>query len=158
MEDFRAALAKPGLMVIDAFAVWCGPCKVIAPKFVELSKKYADARFYKLDIDEVPDVAHELSIRIMPTFKLFKDGEEYESVIGINLPGLNKAIASGLGLNTAGPVEAEAKEAEKESPKLQQDAEKVAQEPAKVEQQQESPKVELESQPKVEATNGEPKV
>ena len=83
-------------MVVDAFAVWCGPCKVIAPKVVEFSKKYGKARFYKVDVDEVPDVAQELNIRAMPTFKLFKDGEEFKSVVGMNPPGLESAIVEGL--------------------------------------------------------------
>ena len=118
MDDYKSALAKPGLMIIDAYAVWCGPCKVIAPKYVEFSKKYSDARFYKLDIDEVPDVAHELGIRVMPTFKLFKDGDELESVVGMNPPGLEKAIAEGLGVNVAGKVNAEAQKAEGVAPSV----------------------------------------
>ena len=98
MDEFKAALAKPGVMIIDAFATWCGPCKVIAPKVVEFSKKYESARFYKVDIDEVPDVAQELGIRAMPTFKIFKDGEEFQTVVGMNPPGLEKAVVEGLNL------------------------------------------------------------
>lgn len=83
-------------MIVDAFATWCGPCKVIAPKVVEMSKTYGGARFYKVDVDEVPDVAQELDIRAMPTFKLFKDGDEFETVVGMNAPGLEAAVVKGL--------------------------------------------------------------
>ena len=83
-------------MIVDAFATWCGPCKMIAPKVVEYSKKYTDARFYKVDVDEVPDVAQELGIRAMPTFKLFKDGEDFETVMGANPVALEAAVAKGL--------------------------------------------------------------
>jgi thioredoxin 1 len=92
MKDYQEALKQPGAFVIDCFAVWCGPCKVIAPKVVEFAKKYPDVRFYKLDVDEVPDVAQELSIRAMPTFKLFKDGEIAESVVGASAGPLEEAI------------------------------------------------------------------
>jgi thioredoxin 1 len=83
-------------MIVDAFATWCGPCKVIAPVIVGYSKKYPNARFYKIDVDEVPDVAQELGIRAMPTFKVFKDGEEVEQVVGMNPPGVEAAIVKAL--------------------------------------------------------------
>ena len=96
MQDYKTALSAPGVMVIDAFAVWCGPCKVIAPKVVEYSKQYTDARFYKVDVDEVPDVAQELGIRAMPTFVVFKDGELFETVVGANPPAIEAAVVKGL--------------------------------------------------------------
>lgn len=98
MADYQSALAAPGVMIIDCFATWCGPCKVIAPKVVEYSHKYKDARFYKVDVDEVPDVAQELGIRAMPTFKIFKDGELVDDVVGMNPPALEAAVVKGLGI------------------------------------------------------------
>ena len=53
---------------------------------------YTDARFYKLDVDEVPDVAQELGIRAMPTFVFFKGGERLDEVVGAN----PKAIEAGI--------------------------------------------------------------
>ena len=49
-----------------------------------MSETYPSARFFKLDVDEVPDVAQELGIRAMPTFLLFKDGEKVGEVVGAN--------------------------------------------------------------------------
>jgi thioredoxin 1 len=90
--DFDAALKEQGLMVLDCFATWCGPCKVIAPQVVKFSDIYPTARFYKLDVDNLPDVAQELGIRAMPTFLLFKDGEKVGEVVGANPTALEGAI------------------------------------------------------------------
>merc|ERR1711916_366634 len=74
-EQFEEVMAvKDSLMVVDCFATWCGPCKVIAPQVVKFSEKFPNARFYKLDVDEASDVAGDLGIRAMPTFILFKNG------------------------------------------------------------------------------------
>lgn len=79
-------------MVIDCYAVWCGPCKVISPEVVKLSQKYTSTRFYKLDVDDVPDVAQELGVRAMPTFLLFKNGEKVAEVVGANKQALEAAV------------------------------------------------------------------
>ncbi|KAF2846869.1 thioredoxin-domain-containing protein [Plenodomus tracheiphilus IPT5] len=90
----EALNVKDSLMVLDCFATWCGPCKVIAPQVVKLSDKYPNARFFKLDVDEVPDVAQELGIRAMPTFLLFKAGDKIAEVVGANPKALEAAIQS----------------------------------------------------------------
>ena len=81
-------------------ATWCGPCKVIAPQIVKMSDAYPNARFYKLDVDELPAVAQELGVRAMPTFMVFKNGEKVGEVVGANQKALealvekeNKAVA-----------------------------------------------------------------
>jgi len=56
------------------------------------SNAYPEARFYKIDVDECPDVAQELGIRAMPTFVLFKGGEKVEEVVGANPKALEAAI------------------------------------------------------------------
>ncbi|RMZ77708.1 hypothetical protein DV738_g4231, partial [Chaetothyriales sp. CBS 135597] len=87
-----------GVVVLDCFATWCGPCKFISPYIEELSEspKYKDSvRFYKLDVDQVEDVAAELGIRAMPTFLFFKDGKKVDEVVGANKPGIDKVL-SGL--------------------------------------------------------------
>ncbi|EUC45458.1 hypothetical protein COCMIDRAFT_95543 [Bipolaris oryzae ATCC 44560] len=95
--DFDAALNdKETLLVLDCFATWCGPCKVIAPQVVKFSKEYPTARFYKLDVDDVPDVAQELGIRAMPTFLLFKGGDKVAEVVGANPKALEAAIKANL--------------------------------------------------------------
>ncbi|KAI9679345.1 MAG: Cytoplasmic thioredoxin isoenzyme 2 [Caeruleum heppii] len=97
-SDFQTALSeKDSLMVLDCFATWCGPCKQIAPTIVKFSESYPTARFYKLDVDEVPEVAQKLDIRAMPTFLLFKDGEKIAEVVGANAKALEAAIVKVVG-------------------------------------------------------------
>ena len=64
------------------------------PRF---SNTYPHVRFYKLDVDEVPDVAQELGIRAMPTFLLFKNGDKVAEVVGANPKALEAAIKSNGG-------------------------------------------------------------
>jgi thioredoxin 1 len=58
------------------------------------SEQYPKAHFVKIDVDEVPDVAQELSIRAMPTFIVFKDGQKVEEVVGANPKALETAIST----------------------------------------------------------------
>ena len=73
-------------------ATWCGPCKVIAPHIVKMSDTFPSARFFKLDVDEVPDVAQELGVRAMPTFMVFRNGEKVGEVVGANQKALEALV------------------------------------------------------------------
>lgn len=63
------------LVVIDFHATWCGPCKVIGPKFEELAAIHDSVVFVKVDVDECEDIATEYDISSMPTFKFVKNGQ-----------------------------------------------------------------------------------
>lgn len=69
-------------MIIDFTAVWCGPCRIIAPVFAEYAKKFPGAIFLKVDVDELKEVAEEYKIEAMPTFLFIKDGEKVHTVVG----------------------------------------------------------------------------
>jgi thioredoxin 1 len=87
--------AKDKIVLLDCFATWCGPCKMIAPKIADMSQeeKYKDSvDFYKIDVDEVSDVAGELGIRAMPTFIIFKNGEKVDEVVGANEKAIRAAV------------------------------------------------------------------
>ena len=62
-----------------------------------MSNSYPNARFYKLDVDEVPDVAQELGVRAMPTFIVFKDGEKVDEVVGANAKALEALVSREVG-------------------------------------------------------------
>lgn len=81
-----ASLTDNALVVLDCYAVWCGPCRVISPAVDRLSSQWEakGVKFYKVDVDEVSDVAQELAIRAMPTFIFFKNGEIVNTVVGAN--------------------------------------------------------------------------
>ena len=79
-------------MVLDCFATWCGPCKAIAPKIVQMSHEHPNVKFFKLDVDEVPETAQELGIRAMPTFLIFRDGEKVGEVVGAQAAAIKAAV------------------------------------------------------------------
>ncbi|CCX16789.1 thioredoxin TrxA [Pyronema domesticum] len=94
-EEFKTKVQTAGtgrLAVVDFFATWCGPCKVIAPQLEKMSEEFKDVDFYKLDVDENAAVAGELAVRAMPTFMFFKDGQKLDEVIGANIKAVRSAI------------------------------------------------------------------
>ncbi len=70
-------------VLVDFWAVWCGPCKMIAPVVEEIAKEY-DGRLKvgKVDVDSNPDVAMKFGIRSIPTLMVFKEGKVVEQIIG----------------------------------------------------------------------------
>lgn len=65
-------------------------------RIIRFSDTYNTARFYKVDVDECPEVAQELSVRAMPTFFLFKNGEKVGEVVGANPTALETAIKNNV--------------------------------------------------------------
>lgn len=96
LTDFAAAVGdkSTGLVVIDFWAEWCGPCKRIAPAYEELSKKYTDAAFYKINVDDksVAEAVAACEITAMPSFCLFTAGKFIEKVIGADMLKLEDTI------------------------------------------------------------------
>ncbi|XP_063698642.1 thioredoxin-2-like [Culicoides brevitarsis] len=93
--DFDEQVKQAGdkLVVIDFFATWCGPCKVIAPKLEEFSEKYADKIVVlKVDVDECEQLTERFNITSMPTFVFLKGGETKDSFAGANAEKLEKFI------------------------------------------------------------------
>ncbi|AQK42157.1 Thioredoxin F, chloroplastic [Zea mays] len=81
------------VVVLDMYTEWCGPCKVMAPKFQEMSEKNLDVVFLKLDCnqDNKP-LAKELGIKVVPTFKILKGGKVVKEVTGAKIDELAQAI------------------------------------------------------------------
>ena len=80
-NDFDATIAS-GISVIDFWASWCGPCKMLTPILEELSNEIDTAVFYKVDADENSVLVDEFGIRSIPTVMIFKDGEPIASQTG----------------------------------------------------------------------------
>lgn len=92
--DDRVEGAGGKLVVVDFFATWCGPCKVIAPKLEELSVKYDDKVIVlKVDVDDCEEIAMEYKIQSMPTFIFIKCGKEIDRFSGANTENLEKNFA-----------------------------------------------------------------
>jgi len=82
-EEFDQVVRSYGLVVVDLWAPWCGPCLVMAPIIEELAKKYAGrVVFAKLNVDENPLTAMKYDVRAIPTFLVFKRGRLVARWIG----------------------------------------------------------------------------
>ena len=76
-------LQSKSLVLVDFWAKWCGPCKIIAPVVEELAKEYAGkVNFAKVNTDENADLASRYNIRGIPTLIFFKDGKMMDQVVG----------------------------------------------------------------------------
>lgn len=70
------------IVLLDFFATWCGPCKMLSPILEELKNEYPNIDFYKVDVDESREIAARYSITSMPTLVFVKEGKEIERFIG----------------------------------------------------------------------------
>jgi thioredoxin 1 len=94
IDEFLECINTHSYVLVDFYADWCGPCKMIAPKIQELPEKYKDKNIYvvKVDVDDANDLAAEYDIKAMPTFKLFVGGKEKCSITGADIGKVEEAI------------------------------------------------------------------
>lgn len=83
-ENFESEVLKSEIPVlVDFYATWCGPCKMIAPLVEEISEEYAGkAKVCKIDVDETPELAIAFGVSSIPTIIVFKNGEVYKKAVG----------------------------------------------------------------------------
>ncbi len=81
-KDFKETIKK-GKVIIDCFADWCGPCRMLSPIIDELAEELKDYDFYKLNVDEAENVSREYGIMSIPTILIFKDGKLVDKSIGL---------------------------------------------------------------------------
>jgi thioredoxin len=91
-SEFSNAIRGPGLVVVDFFATWCGPCQQIAPYIEQLSHKYPMVKFLKVDVDACQEVAMERRVSSMPTFQFFVKGQMVYEMKGANPSALEAAV------------------------------------------------------------------
>ena len=79
--EFNNETAK-GKVLVDFFATWCGPCKMLSPILEKVAAEHEDLTVLKVDVDEVSDVAAQYGIRSIPTLILFEDGKAVDMKLG----------------------------------------------------------------------------
>lgn len=83
-EDAFDETVKQGITLVDFYADWCGPCRMIAPHLESLSKELAgQAQIVKLDVDHAQRVASTYQVTSIPTLILFRDGQEMGRLVGV---------------------------------------------------------------------------
>ena len=73
---------KSGKVLVDCYAEWCGPCKMLSPIVDELAEEIKDVSFYKLNIDESDEIVRRYSVMSIPTLLVFENGELVNTSVG----------------------------------------------------------------------------
>ncbi|CAG80251.1 YALI0E31647p [Yarrowia lipolytica CLIB122] len=92
---------KSELVIVDFFAEWCGPCKVISPFVETLQSDYNQVLFAKVDVDQGKDIAAKYTVSSMPTFVYFHKGKEVNRVVGADRAGITTGLDQLVSLNPA---------------------------------------------------------
>lgn len=83
LEEFNELVKnESGTVVLDFYAVWCGPCKMFAPIFEKVASEHEDVKFYKVNVDEAGELASMMGVMNIPTIVRFDGGEETARKIG----------------------------------------------------------------------------
>jgi thioredoxin 1 len=95
--EFANALKTHSMLVVDAYADWCGPCRMIAPIVKELATEYAGrVSFAKVDVDNNQSIARQFGIQSIPTILFFKNGQMVNRVVGAMPKGALKSHVDAL--------------------------------------------------------------
>jgi len=79
----KEVLAAEGLVLIDFWAPWCGPCRMIAPAIDEIAAERSDVKVCKINVDEEPELSITYGIFSIPCLMVFKDGQAIETAVGL---------------------------------------------------------------------------
>ena len=82
-EEFESKIKETnGKVLVDCYAPWCGPCRMLSPIIDDLAEEINDVTFYKINIDDAPDVSEKYEIMSIPTLLIFENGNLKNTVVG----------------------------------------------------------------------------
>ena len=82
-EEFENLIKQEKIVVVDFFAVWCGPCQMLTPVLEDLSNELTEIDVFKIDIDEEQELAISMGIEVVPTVMVFKNCEKQKVLEGL---------------------------------------------------------------------------
>jgi thioredoxin 1 len=95
-KEFDNLIGK-GIVLVDFFAEWCGPCKIMSPILDSISEKYNDSVLVlKVNVDNFPDLAKSYDVMSIPTLILFQDGEQMDLLTGVRTKAAISSIIDKL--------------------------------------------------------------
>ena len=100
-DDFDQLIAEPGITVVDFWAEWCAPCRMMEPILGEIALEWADrgVRVMKVNVDEAQGLAADFGVRSIPTVMFFRGGEPLFEMVGIvSKPVLERELGELVGL------------------------------------------------------------
>ncbi|KAI6657358.1 Thioredoxin-like [Oopsacas minuta] len=92
LAEFDACIQGNAKVAVDFTAAWCGPCKFIGPKFIDLIPNYPNIKFVKVDVDENSETAEKYNVSAMPTFKFIHNQVVTDELVGASEDGLKKRL------------------------------------------------------------------
>ncbi|OQR91736.1 thioredoxin [Thraustotheca clavata] len=95
-QQFNDLITQENVTVVMFSAPWCGNCKIVHPKLVKLSKELTDVTFAKLDTTEFEDLAMELNVAALPTFKIYKEGKILHDYTGSKWEKIDELIRGAI--------------------------------------------------------------
>jgi len=84
------SITSQGLVLVDFWAEWCGPCKMMHPIFERMAKKYRHIKFARVNVDQNQDISMKFGVQAIPTFIMFKNGNQVDKMMGaVGEPGIH---------------------------------------------------------------------
>ena len=92
-SNFDQTVSGENLTLVDFWAEWCGPCKLMHPVFERMAKKYKQVTFARVNVDQNQPIAMRFGVQAIPTFIMFKKGQEVDKMMGaVGEPGIHMII------------------------------------------------------------------
>ena len=86
-NEFEESINKEGLVLVDCYAPWCGPCRMLSPIIDELANEVNTCSFYKINIDEADEIVNKYGIMSIPTILIFENGSLKQKEVGFKSKG-----------------------------------------------------------------------